>query len=794
MKSSKESDVTTGVVTRDSITDIWGERTPYYGDWPVRVDEFTEDEPDKWIQSSCVLCSNGCGLDIGVKEGKIVGVKGLGTDSVSHGRLGPKGLHGWMANNSEDRLLKPYIRENGKLVESDWNKAMNLIVRKTREIRDQYTGNAIGFYTTGQMFIEEYYTLAVVGKAGLGTPHMDGNTRLCTATAAAALKLSFGTDGQPGSYTDLDTAETIMHFGHNIAEQQTVLWMRILDRLAGPNPPKLIVVDPRTTFTAEKAHIHLAPKVGTNVAVLNGLLNLIISSGNIDRDFIEKHTVGFEQLVKTVSKYTPEKVQEISGIPVFMLKEAAELLGSTKTLVSTALQGVYQSMQATAAAVQINNIHIIRGLIGKKGCGIYQMNGQPTAQNTRETGADGDLPGFRNWENAEHIAELARIWNVEPSEIPHWAPPTHASQIFHYCEKDLIKMLWINATNPAVSMPWLENIRKILKKKELFLIVQDAFMTETAKYADVVLPAAIWGEKTGTFTNVDRTVHISHKAVDPPGEAKSDMDIFLDFAKRMDFRDKDGKPLIKWSTPAEAFEAWKECSKGRPCDYSGLTYEKLSQRSGIQWPCNEQHPDGTEHIYTDGIFNTSADYCETYGHDMITGGEISPEEYKANDPGGRAIIRAADYQPPHELPDKEYPLMLTTGRLVYHFHTRTKTGRSPQLNNAAPDAFVQLSKEDAATYGISEGDMVHVESSRGEMYAPTKIGKIIPGLIFIPFHYGYWDKPGRLRAANELTIFEWDAISKQPHFKYTAVRIKKADKGIKGVITGLKDIFSDVTK
>jgi predicted molibdopterin-dependent oxidoreductase YjgC len=262
----------------------------------------------------------------------------------------------------------------------------------------------------------------------------------------------------------------------------------------------------------------------------------------------------------------------------------------------------------------------------------------------------------------------------------------------------------------------------------------------------------------------------------------------------MDFRDKDGKPLIKWSTPAEAFEAWKECSKGRPCDYSGLTYEKLSQRSGIQWPCNEQHPDGTEHIYTDGIFNTSADYCETYGHDMITGGEISPEEYKANDPGGRAIIRAADYQPPHELPDKEYPLMLTTGRLVYHFHTRTKTGRSPQLNNAAPDAFVQLSKEDAATYGISEGDMVHVESSRGEMYAPTKIGKIIPGLIFIPFHYGYWDKPGRLRAANELTIFEWDAISKQPHFKYTAVRIKKADKGIKGVITGLKDIFSDVTK
>ncbi|HLN56821.1 MAG TPA: nitrate reductase [Bacteroidales bacterium] len=783
-----------GLATRDSIADIWGERTPFFGNWPVRVDEFTEEEPDKWVHSSCVLCSNGCGLDIGIRDGHIVGVRGLGTDSVNHGRLGPKGLHGWMANNSKDRLVKPYVRKNGKLVESSWDEAMNLIVRKTKEIRDKYTANAIGFYTSGQLFIEDYYTLAVIGKAGLGTPHMDGNTRLCTATSAAALKLSFGTDGQPGSYTDLDTTETIMLFGHNIAEQQTVLWTRILDRLAGPNAPKLIVVDPRTTITAEKADVHLAPKVGTNVALLNGLLNLIIASGNIDREFIDQHTTGYDELLKTVSKYTPEKVSEITGVPEYKLKEAAKLIGTSATMVSTALQGVYQSMQATAAAVQINNIHIIRGLIGKNGCGIYQMNGQPTAQNTRETGADGDLPGFRNWENEEHIAELARIWNVDPAIIPHWAPPTHASQIFHYAEKGLIKMLWISGTNPAVSMPFLDKIRKILDKKELFVVIQDAFMTETTAYADVVLPAALWGEKTGCFTNVDRTVHISHKAVDPPGEAKTDMDIFCEFSRQMDFRDKDGHPLIKWNTPEEAFEAWKICSKGRPCDYSGITYEKLSRGSGIQWPCNEDYPDGTEHIYTDGVFNTHAEYCETYGHDMITGGEITPEEYKANDPKGRAIIRAADYQPPHEVPDKEYPLMLTTGRVVYHFHTRTKTARSPQLNDAAPDAFVQISEDDAAEYNISEGDMVHVESPRGEMYAPARIGKIIKGHIFIPFHYGYWDKPGRLRAANELTIFEWDAVSKQPHFKYTAVRIEKAGKGLKGVMAGLKNMFSDVTK
>ncbi|HEY3370669.1 MAG TPA: molybdopterin-dependent oxidoreductase, partial [Prolixibacteraceae bacterium] len=544
--------------TRDSIADIWGKRTAYFDHWPERIDEQITGQVDQWVQSACVLCSNGCALDIGVKDGRMVGVRGIGTDRVNHGRLGPKGLHGWVANNSPDRLRSPYIRENGQLRECSWEEAMQLIVRKTRQICDKYTSNAIGFYTTGQFFLEEYYTLGVIGKAGLGTPHMDGNTRLCTATSAAALKLSFGSDGQPGSYTDLDTTDAILLVGHNMASQQTVLWTRILDRLAGPKPPQLVVIDPRTTFTAEKAHVHLAPWVGTNVPVLNGLLNLIIQAGKIDRDFIEQHSIGFEDLKTTVAAYSPEKVEQISGIPADQLRAAAEILGSAKSLVSTALQGVYQSMQATAAAVQINNIHIIRGLIGKKGCGIYQMNGQPTAQNTRECGADGDLPGFRNWENPAHIAQLARLWNVDESIIPHWAPPTHAMQIFHYIEKKMIKMLWISGTNPAVSLPELTKIRKLLKTDDLFLVVQDAFMTETTTFADVILPAAIWGEKTGCFTNVDRTVHLSYKAVDPPGEARSDLDIFLDYARRMDFRDKDGKPLIKWGTAEEAFEAWKE--------------------------------------------------------------------------------------------------------------------------------------------------------------------------------------------------------------------------------------------
>lgn len=318
--------------------------------------------------------------------------------------------------------------------------------------------------------------------------------------------------------------------------------------------------------------------------------------------------------------------------------------------------------------------------------------------------------------------------------------------------------------------------KKNITERRLVCCSAGCLSTETAQLADVVLPAAIWGEKTGCFTNVDRTVHISHKAVEPPGEAKSDLDIFLDYAKRMDFQDKDGAPLIKWSTPEETFEAWKQCSKGRPCDYSGLSYAKLTGGSGIQWPCNEEYPEGKERLYTDGVFNTRADYCETYGYDIITGAEKTPTNYKAHDPKGKAVLVAADYQPPHEQPDDDYPLWLTTGRVVYHFHTRTKTGRSKELNEAAPEVYVQISKEDAGLYGIAEGDMVEITSRRGTVKAPAQIGDIIPGLVFIPFHYGYWndDEEEHDRAANELTISIWDPVSKQPHFKYAAVRINKA--------------------
>jgi anaerobic selenocysteine-containing dehydrogenase len=762
-----------GAITRDSIADIWGERTPYDENWPARADERTLEEPDRWVQSACVLCSTGCALDIGVKNGRMVGVRGRPEDRINQGRLGPKGLHGWEANGSAERLKRPLIREGTRLREASWDEAMNLVAQRSQFIKDRYTSHAIAFYLTGQLFLEEYYACSLIAKGGLGTPHIDGNTRLCTASAEAALRESFGSDGQPGSVRDFDTTDALFHIGHNFASQQTVVWARILDRRRGSNPPKMIVVDPRLTETAREADLHLSLRAGTNLALMNGLLHLFIRNGHLDHKFIESHTIGFPDLARRVAKYTPSLVASITQLPEKSIEEAAEILGTAPSLCSTVLQGVYQSPQATAAAVQVNNLHLLRGLIGKPGSSAFQMNGQPTAQNTRECGCQGALPFFLNKDNPEHVRRVAAGMNVDPRMLNPWVNQTHIMQMLRFAEEGSIRFLWIACTNPAVSLPELPRIRRILSKPDLFVLVQDAFLTETAQLADVVLPAAIWGEKTGTFTNFDRTVHISYKAVDPPGEARPDFDIFLDYARRMDFRDKDGAPLLKFSNPEEAFNSWKERSKGTVCDYSALSYARLTGGSGIQWPGHEQHSGGGERLYTDGVFNTRADLCQSYGHDLLTGAAITPEDYQAMNPAGRAILKSAEYDPAAELPNEDYPFLLTSGRVVYHFHTRTKTGHSRELQNAAPAPFVQISAEDAGPLGICNGDLVEVTSRRSTVIVPARISDIKSGHLFMPFHY-FSDENGLHTSPNELVGTQWDPVSKQPYFKNAAARLQKA--------------------
>ena len=774
----------------DRIADIWGGRTPYgrAREWPIRVDQklaegLAESDVQRWVQSACTLCSNGCACDIAVKDGRMVGVRGRPGDTVNRGRLGPKGLFGsWQGMNGADRLTRPLIRVDGRLEECDWETAMSRIVSRSRTLLAADGPLSHAFYTSGQLFLEEYYALAIIGKAGIGTPHMDGNTRLCTATAAAAMKESFGADGQPGTYGDIDHCDALFLYGHNMAETQTVLWARVLDRVAGPDRPLIVCVDPRETECARIADVHLAIQPGTNLALMNGLIREQIVNGYVDEGYIAAHTVGFDALQRTVEPWTPDAVARTCGVAADDVRAAARIFGTSRRVLSTVLQGFYQSSQATSAACQVNNLHLLRGMLGAPGSGILQMNGQPTAQNNRECGADGDLPGFRNWDNPAHVNELAELWDVDAAVIPHWAPPTHAMQIFRYIEQGSIKFLWVSATNPAVSLPQLERIRSILERDSLFLVVQDLYLTETAAVADVVLPAAGWGEKTGAFTNADRVVHLSEKAVDPPGEARSDLDIFLDYSRRMEFRTRSGDPLLPWRGPEDGFRAWQQCSRGRPCDYTGLSYDRLRGPSGIPWPCNGDHVDGLERLYEDGLFPSEPDYCETYGHDLITGAELGESAFRALETHGRAIFKAADYAPPHEEPDSDYPLRYSTGRTAYHFHTRTRTGRAGQLNRAAPAAWIEISRPDADRLHISEGDLVGVFSRRGRLMVPARVGDVREGTVFAPFHYGYWDAggfgpDGKPTAANELTVTEWDPVSKQPTFKNAAVRVEKLASG-----------------
>jgi anaerobic selenocysteine-containing dehydrogenase len=751
------------------VKDPWGERTPYgRGDeWPARVDEHLLEEPERWVPVASVLHSDGDAYDLAVNDGRLVGVRGHERDRVNRGRLGPKDLYGWQAMQSADRLERPLVRDGEELRESDWDEAMNRVVERSRALLSEKGPGGFGFYTTGQLFAEEYYTMAIVARAGIGTNHVDGNTRLCTATADEALKQTFACDGQPGSYSDIDHCDTLFLVGHNVAETQPVLWARILDRLHGPDRPRLVVVDPRRTRPAAEADVHLALKPGTNVALLDAILRELIVTDCIDRAWIDAHTVGFEELHDAVMTYSLEHAAELCDVPAADIQAAARIIGDASALVSTALQGVYQSHQATAAAVQVNNINLVRGMLGRPGAGILQMNGQPSAQNTRECGANGDLPGFRNWDNDDHVAELARIWNVEPLQIPHYGPSTHAMEIFRYCEEGSIGLLWISGTNPAVTLPELSRIRSILGQERLFVVVQDIFETETTRLADVVLPAAAWGEKTGVITNADRTVHLCEKAVEPPGEAKSDLEIWLEYARRMDFRDRDGQPLVTWQDAESAYEAWQRCSKGRPCDYSEITYERLRQEGGIQW--------GPERLYADGRFFAHPDYCESYGMDLATGAVWEATEYRALNPEGRAVLKAADYQSPPEEPDEEFPMTLMTGRTIWHFHTRTKTARAPELQQQAPDVWVALAAEDAERLGVAEGDELEVITARGSIRGPARLADQRSGTVFVPFHYGYWDQGNgdHRRAANELTITAWDPLSKQPLFKTAACRVSR---------------------
>ena len=647
-----------------------------------------------------------------------------------------------------------------------WAEAMDFFITRFREAWRLGHEN-LACYNSGQLTIEEFYTLAKLWRGGLQSSNIDGNTRLCTATSATGLMANFGADGPVASYADIDEAQLLCLYGHNVAETQTVLWERML-AAKQRNGARIVVVDPRKSPTVRQgADLHLQIRIGTNVALMNGLIHLMIARGGVDRAFVAAHTVGFDALREVVQEYPPERVADICGIEQRDLEQAAEWIGTTPNMVSTVLQGFYQAVEATAASSLVNTVHLITGAIGKPGAGPLLMAGQSSAMSNREAGADGSYPGYRNPHNPKHMQELAALWNIAYDDF-HPEVPKDILTMLETAERGEIEFMWVIGTNPLVSLPDQNRTRRIFEK--MFVVVQDPFVdTESVELADIYFPTAMWGEKTGCVTNAERNVNLLLKALEPPGEARSDFDIFVDVARRLGLKDQHGQPLLAFGQPRDAFDEWRRVSASRPCDYSGMTYELILKKGAVRWPCNAEHPQGSERLYEDLKFWTGIDDHESYGADFLTGNKHTRSDYERIDPKGRAFLKPVHWRRPPNPPTDEFPFVLSTGRVVYHFHTRTKTGRSTVLNRKTPHAYVEVHPDDATRLGLRNGDWAEVTSPKGRWEGPAMVVDTVrPGELFILFHFGKGSQ-----AANQHTWYARDAVSQQPQFKSSPVAIRR---------------------
>ncbi len=695
--------------------------------------------PDRWVATTCGYCSVGCGMLIGVKAGKPVSVRGHADHPVNEGMLCPKGLAEHYAITAPNRAQWPLLKDTkGRFQRVTWDAAIQTLVAKFRAIQNQYGPEALGVISTGQLVTEEFYTLGKLVQLGFGTKNYDGNTTLCMSSAVAGYKRSFGSDGPPGNYEDLEKADLVFLIGANIADNHPILCYRLEKNLK----KTVIVADPRVTKTAMMADLFLPVKPRSDIALLNGIMHWIIKAGKANQDYIQKHTQGFAELRAHLEKYTLDYVSGVTGLPVQQIQKTAQLYAEAKAPFIGWTMGVNHSTQGTETVNTICNLALITGNIGRIGAAPFSITGQCNAMGTRESGFASSLPGYRKFEEAGHRAELAQLWNVDEEIIPK-ARGLAYPDIIEAVLSGKIKGLWIIATNPLVSFPNQNYLKEVLSRLD-FLVVQDGYHPiPTSEIAHLVLPAAVWGEKEGTYTNSERRVSKVNKAVEPPGQAKSDFDIFLAIAEALGVS---GKLFPGWTKPEDAFEEWKKVSRSRLCDYSGMTYELLEQIGGIQWPYSLDQPRDaaqTYPLYQDGVFQTA---------------------------DGRAKLWVVENEAPPEVPNTEYPFWLNTGRTVEHWHTRTKTGQIPLLNRLSPEAWVEMNTRDALKLKIKHGDYVRVDSRRGaiDRIVVRVTETVAPGQVFIPFHFAEAN-------ANNLTVNSCDPYSREPNYKQAAVQIRKAD-------------------
>lgn len=713
--------------------DILAEKYAYASD-PVMGFTSAQKIPDRWVATTCGYCSVGCGMFVGVKDGKAVSVRGNPDHPVNRGLLCPKGLSEHHTIEAETRAKYPLLKKNGKLGRVAWDEALDTMVEKFRGVQQKYGPQALGILSTGQLVTEEFYTLGKLAQLGFGTKNYDGNTTLCMASAVSGYKRSFGSDGPPGAYEDLEKADVILLLGANIADNQPILCQRLEE-----NKNKiLIVADPRITKTAMMADIYLPLKPRSDIALVNGLIHLLIENDLVDRDYIAQHTTGFGALEDSIRKYTPEYVAKITGLSQEMLIKLAMLYGHAEAPFVGWTMGVNHSTKGTETVNAINNLALVTGNVGRPGASPFSITGQCNAMGTREAGFTSSLPGYRKFEIAADRQDLAVLWGIAPERIPTSRGLAYPDIVEAALAKE-IRALWVIATNPVVSFPNLAVLQQSLEALDFF-VVQDGFHpTPTSELADLLLPASIWGEKEGTYTNSERRVSKVNAAVAPPEQARSDFNIFLSVAEKLGCREE---LFPGWSEPKDAFEEWKRVSAGRLCDYSGMNYARIENERGIQWPfpvgATELTP---SRLYSDGKFQTE---------------------------DGKARLLPIEWEPFPEQPTEDYPFVLNTGRTVEHWHTRTKTSQVPILERLSPNAWLEMNPRDAKAAKLEPHMCVDIISRRGRTSGvELRITEIIaPGQVFMPFHFAETN-------VNQVTQSAFDPISREPNYKQCAVRVER---------------------
>jgi len=688
---------------------------------------------EKLVKTHCCFCGQQCGIQLKVRENQIIGFEPWEDFPFNHGMLCPKGVKRYMQSGHPDRLLTPLMRRQNGFQPASWDESLDFTVAKIREIQNKYGKDAVAIYGGASLSTEKSYLLGKFARVAVGTRHIDYNGRLCMVSAGTAYKLAFGIDRSTIPWSEIPKAEVLFVIGANIGECAPIttdyIW-RCRD-----NGGKLIVADPRMTPITRNADLYLPLRPGTDLALLLGMLHVILRDGLEDREFIAQYTTGFDDVAAYARQWDLRKAAEMTGVPPETIEKAARWIGKSKRAILMHARGLEHQSKGVENCSAIVNIALATGNIGREGSGPTMITGQGNGQGGREHGQKCDqLPGQRSLADPAAREYIAGVWGIRPDELPQ--PGYSAQEIMNAIHAGEIKGLLSMCFNPLVSLPDANFTREALSKLEYFGVI-DFFMSETAHHADVVLAGSLHEEEDGLGCSAEGRVIHWQKSIDPPGQARRDSDIIIDIAHRL------GRgQYFPFKNPADILEELRVASRGGVADYYGITYERVDKEKGIFWPCPDLDHPGTPMLFVDKKF---------YTHD------------------GKAHFNKTEWRPSGDPVDDDYPLYLTTGRVVSQYLSGTQTRRIGALVDQYPEPRAELHPRLAEKYGIKDGDWVTVTTRRDDLTIRAMVVKTIrPDTVFIPYHWA------GTRSANRLTHRTLDPRSKIPEFKVSACRIKLA--------------------